>query len=150
MPRHPKPTELALQSINGQNDVISGPNSSPMNLQGVDLTSFGGGFEHDVAAGLTQLPPLPNSPPTSPRIAQGPGRNFLGNFKKQEQRQQAISRQGTHHEDERPGTSSMSKIYHLRKNPGSTPELSLVGSNENVHKDNSEGKRVNIGAGRRA
>ncbi len=33
----------------------------------------------------------------------------------------------------RPG-SSMAKIYQLKKNPGSTPELSLVGSAENVGK----------------
>lgn len=144
MPRHPKPTELALH--NGQNGgVIPGPNSSPMNLQGVDLTSFGGGFEHDVAAGLTPLPPLPNSPPSSPRTTQGQGRNFLNTFKKQEPRQQSNSRQGSN-EDERPNTSSMSKIYHLRKNPGSTPELSLVGSNENVHKETTEGESAVHGA----
>lgn len=28
----------------------------------------------------------------------------------------------------------MSKVYHLRNNPGSTPELSLVGSAESVGK----------------
>ncbi|KAF2166655.1 hypothetical protein M409DRAFT_23286 [Zasmidium cellare ATCC 36951] len=148
MPRHSKPSELALQNGNGpQNGVQPGPNSSPMNLQGVDLGSFGGGFEHDVAAGLTPLPAQPQSSPGSPRSAahnRDPSKNFLSNFKsrispEQEQKQKKDSRQGSHEDDEcRPGTSSMSKIYHLRKNPGSTPELSLVGSQDNVHKDTTD------------
>ena len=96
MPRHSKPADLALQNGNGlQNGVQPGPNSSPMNLQGVDLGSFGGGFEHDVAAGLTPLPAQPQSPPGSPRSAahnRDPSKNFLSNFKsrispEQEQRQ---------------------------------------------------------------
>lgn len=154
MPRHSKPSELALQNGNGpQNGVQPGPNSSPMNLQGVDLGSFGGGFEHDLAAGLTPLPAQPQSPPGSPRTAahnRDPSKNFLSNFKnrispEQEQRQKKDLRQGSHEDDEcRPGTSSMSKIYHLRKNPGSTPELSLVGSQDNVRKESTDGESCNV------
>ena len=155
MPRHQKPSELALQSKNHgpANGVQPGPNSSPMNLQGVDLGSFGGGFEHDVAAGLTPLPSLPASPPGSPRQAthrdRDPSKSFLTNFKsrispEQEQRQQKKdSRQGSNEDADRPPTSSTnrmaSKIYTLRRN-GSTPELSLVGSNEKLRKDSAEGK----------
>lgn len=38
-----------------------------------------------------------------------------------------------------PESGSMSKIYHLRKAPGSTPELSLVSSAESVAKAQNEG-----------
>ncbi len=41
----------------------------------------------------------------------------------------------------RPG-SSMAKIYQLKKNPGSTPELSLVGSAENVGKMPVDGESM--------
>ena len=36
-------------------------------------------------------------------------------------------------------SGSMSKIYHLRQAPGSTPELSLVSSAESVAKGHDEG-----------
>lgn len=119
-----------------------------MNLQGVDLASFGGGFEHDVASGLTPLPALPNSPPSSPRVAQkrDPSKSILSNFKSRispdmDPKAKKDSRQGRDEQDDyRPGTSSVSKIYHLRRNPGSTPELSLVGSHENIHRDATDGK----------
>ena len=161
MPRHNKPAELSLQAQNGPDTSsvpATGANSSPsMNLQGVDLGSFGGGFEHDVASSLTPLPQqsvpssVAQSPPSSPRLAGGQSsrdsnKKFLSNFKNRispdsEQRQKKESRQGGHEEsDYRPGTSSMSKVYHLRNNPGSTPELSLVGSNENLGKHQSQGK----------
>ena len=38
-----------------------------------------------------------------------------------------------------PESGSMSKIYHLRQAPGSTPELSLVSSAESVAKGHDEG-----------
>lgn len=121
-----------------------------MNLQGVDLGSFGGGFEHDLAAGLTSYPmQQPQSPPASPRAAplhRDPSKNFLSNFKsrispEQEQRHQKEIRPESHEDDEnRSGNSSMTKIYHLKRNPGSTPELSLVGSQDNVHKTGADGE----------
>ncbi|EME39621.1 hypothetical protein DOTSEDRAFT_75315 [Dothistroma septosporum NZE10] len=158
MPRHQKPSELALQSKtrgSANGSIQPAPNSSPMNLQGVDLGSFGGGFEHDVAAGLTPLPSLPASPPGSPRQAnqRDPSKSFLTNFKsrispEQEQRQQKKElRQESNEEDaeSRPPTSSTnsmaSKVYTLRRN-GSTPELSLVGSSEKLRKDSAEDRHA--------
>ena len=44
MPRQPKPADLTILS-KPDNGVPPGPNSSPINLQGVDLSSFGGIFE---------------------------------------------------------------------------------------------------------
>lgn len=145
MPRQSKPAELTLQAQGGTHNA---PNSSPINLEGVDLGSFGGGFEHDIAAGLTPLPKdLPQSP-LSPRMTHSsskePSKGFLSSLKSRvasEQEQKKDTRQAKDREDEyRPNTSSMSKIYHLRNNPGSTPELSLVGSNENMRKDSIESK----------
>lgn len=132
MPRHLKPTDLTIATETAQ--ASSGPNSSPIN---VDLSSFGGEF----GGNLASLPPLPSSPPTSPRHHRDPSKNLLSNFKNrispgQEQQQQRGQIRQVKEEDDAygPGSSSMSKIYHLRKNPGSTPELSLVGSAENVGK----------------
>lgn len=153
MPRHPKPQELKLQERGGENGMQPGPNSSPMNLQGVDLGSFGGGFEHDVAAGLTPLPndgkdrsAFPQSPPGSPRTTHNrdTSKNLLSTFKSKLSSEPNVikdTRAVKPEKDDytRPGTSSMSKVYHLRNNPGSTPELSLVGSQENVSKSSSEG-----------
>jgi hypothetical protein len=56
-----------------------------------------------------------------------------------ETKEQRQIRQAKDDDELRPNSSSMQKIYHLRKNPGSTPELSLVGSKENVRKGSSEG-----------
>lgn len=39
-------------------------------------------------------------------------------------------------------SGSMSKIYHLRQAPGSTPELSLVSSAESVAKGHDEGMPI--------
>ncbi|WPB08078.1 uncharacterized protein RHO25_012742 [Cercospora beticola] len=151
MPRHPKPQELKLSEKGvRENGVQPGPNSSPMNLQGVDLGSFGGGFEHDVAAGLTPLPKeqgkYPQSPPGSPRAHnRDSSKNLLSSFRNKlsnEQEERKNSRQGRNEKEEyRPGTSSVSKIYHLRNNPGSTPELSLVGSQEAISKQSSESEK---------
>lgn len=150
MPRHPKPQELKLSERGiRENRVQPGPNSSPINLQGVDLGSFGGGFEHDVAAGLTPLPKdqpkYSQSPPASPRAHnRESSKNLLSSFRNKltnEQEERKHSRQVRTEKDEyRPATSSMSKIYHLRNNPGSTPELSLVGSQEAISKRSSESK----------
>ncbi|KAK4546030.1 hypothetical protein LTR36_002167 [Oleoguttula mirabilis] len=134
MPRSPRPTDLTinLKSASETAQTSSGPNTSPIN---VDLSSFGGDF----TGTLTSLPPLPSSPPTSPRHQRDPSKNFLSNFKNRtvpehEQQQSQIRQVKEDDEAYRPGSSSMSKIYHLRKNPGSTPELSLVGSAESVGK----------------
>ena len=121
------------------------PKSSPMNLQGIDLSSFGG----DVGPDYATLPPLPQSPPLmpppSPRTRSDPSRSVVTNFKtrippESEQKERGQVRQVKDDDEYRPGSSSMSKIYHLRKNPGSTPELSLVGSAENVSKQSVEGE----------
>lgn len=117
-----------------------------MNLQGIDLSSLNGAIGMDGNA----LPPLPKSPP----IPQGEEGGFnkenakgLGFGAKSRTTSDAASkdqrvpiRQAKDDEDVRPSSSSMSKIYHLRKNPGSTPELSLVGSKENVRLQSSEGE----------
>lgn len=136
-PRANKPADLAINSLTP--DDSSAPNTSPI---AVDLSSFGGGLGEQL--GLSQLPPLPQSPPTSPRLPVGSTTNFSGNFKhnlspEQEQGTQIRSKQ-EESEAYRPGSSSVSKIYHLKKNPGSTPELSLVGSAENGEKHSGEGK----------
>lgn len=145
MPRQSKPAELTLQANAGTHNAS---NSSPINLEGVDLGSFGDSFEHDIAAGLTPLPKdLPQSP-LSPRAPYSSGREpskgFLSSLKSRVASEQEVkkeTRPAKDKEDEyRPNTSSMSKIYHLRNNPGSTPELSLVGSNENMRKDSIESK----------
>ena len=118
------------------------PKSSPMNLSGIDLSSFGG----DIGPEFANLPPLPQSPlmppPPSPGHKRDPSKPFATNFKtrEQESRDRGKVRQVKDDNDYRPGSSSMSKIYHLRKDPGSTPELSLVGSAENVSKQASEGE----------
>jgi hypothetical protein len=117
------------------------PKSSPINLQGIDLSSFGG----DIGPEFANLPPLPQSPlmpPPSPGHKRDPSKTFVTNFKTrdQDQRDRGQIRQVKDDSEYRPGSSSMSKIYHLRKDPGSTPELSLVGSAENVSKQASEGE----------
>ncbi|KAK0347187.1 hypothetical protein LTR02_000847 [Friedmanniomyces endolithicus] len=137
MQRHPKPTNLTINSKSAVEAAqgTSGPASSPMHLEGVDLSSFGGEFGGNT---LTSIPPMPSSPPTSPGHRRGQSKNILGTFKSRAQEHaQQKSHQPRHVKDEndahRPG-SSMAKIYQLKKNPGSTPELSLVGSAENVGK----------------
>ena len=151
MPRSSKPRPSEL-TINLKSDLQKSkdedspdPKSSPMGFEGIDLSSLGG----DIGSGqlgLTSLPPLPPSAPSSPKHSRDPSKNFLSNFKnrtatEQEQREQdKQSRRAKDDDEYRPGSSSMSKIYHLRKNPGSTPELSLVGSAENVRKQSGEGE----------
>ena len=163
MPRTTKPAELTINPTSAtENGGQSGPNTgSPI---GVDLSSFGGDFQHAGAnpVTLTSLPPLPSSPPTSPsrrNHQRDPSKNFLSGFRSRggqttttttEQQRSGGIRQVKQEDEEafRPGSGgtggAMSKIYHLRKNPGSTPELSLVGSAENLGKTaaSDEGKWV--------
>ena len=146
MPKHNNPKELTinLKSDRQGDNVPSRPTSSPIAIEGVDLSSIEGGV------GLNSLPPLPASPPSSPPgHRRDPSKNILGTWRpsksrdrapmdQQEQRSQV--RQIKDDDDAyRQNSNSMSKIYHLRKNPGSTPELSLVGSAENVAKTSAEG-----------
>jgi len=139
MPRQAKQRELTLnlKPTTDTSGSSSLPDTSPIN---VDLSTFGGDFSSTGGSQLTSLPPLPSSPPTSPRQHnRDPSKNFLNNFRSRqspEQQQQRGQIRQVRDEDDayRPGNSSMSKIYHLRKNPGSTPELSLVGSAESVGK----------------
>lgn len=146
MPRSgkPKPAELSINLKSDQkkdkDEDSPDPKSSPIFLEGIDLSSFGG----DIGPNLATLPPLPQSPPlpSSPRHNRDPSKAVMDNFKTRETEQRARSRSRQTKDDEeyRPGSSSVSKIYHLRKNPGSTPELSLVGSAENVRKEADEGE----------
>ena len=150
MPKSPKPKPAGLtinlktDHIRSQEDDAPDTNGSPMDLQGIDLSSFGGDF----GPGPLDLPPLPLSPPSSPGHAREPSKSMpLPNtarsrtISEQEQRAEPPQRkQAKDDEEVRPNSGSMSKIYHLRKHPGSTPELSLVGSAENVGKQSSEGE----------
>ena len=151
MHRQPKakPTDLTINLKTERSflqDDIESPDaeSSPMNLEGIDLSSFGGDF----GSSLGDLPPLPLSPPPpgSPGLQKDPSKTFFGDLKtrtgsKQAQRTEPPRKRSAREDDDfRPGSSSVSKIYHLRKNPGSTPELSLLGSAENVGKHTNEGE----------
>lgn len=141
-----KPANLTINAKRSNDPELSQPPPQPspmLNLEGIDLSSFGGDFP----AGLINLPALPQSPPTSPRLDRETSSNaFLPTFKsrltsEQDQRAEPPARRPTRDDEEyRPSSSSMSKIYHLRKNPGSTPELSLVGSAENVRKHSEDGE----------
>lgn len=139
-----KPANLTIDATKSKEDVPT-PQASPlMDLQGIDLSSFGGDF----SANLISLPALQQSIPTSPTIAQdASSKSFkpaLNNRTTSELEQRAElppPRKLAKDDDEfRPNSSSMSKIYHLRKNPGSTPELSLVGSAESVRKKSDDSK----------
>ena len=147
MPRQskPKPAELSITPAAGpqKSKTVESPDSrsSPMDLAGIDLSSFGG----DIGPEFATLPPLPQSPP----IPQSPGHqrdqsktsayNAKGRSASEQEPRGQI-RQVKDDEEYRPGSSSMSKIYHLRKAPGSTPELSLLGSAENIRKQSGESK----------
>lgn len=147
-PAKNRPTNLTIDAkpelLVAKDGASPPPQSSPMNLEGIDLSSFGGDF----SAPLMTLPPLssPRSPPTSPKISRDASKTFFTNFKsrltsEQDQRAEAPQRRQTKEDDEyRPASSSVSKIYHLRKNPGSTPELSLVGSAESDRKQSDDGE----------
>ncbi|KAI7693548.1 hypothetical protein KC353_g18475, partial [Hortaea werneckii] len=144
MPRHGKPAELTinLKSATDTSHTTSRPKSSPIE---VDLSSFGGDLgspqqDHSGAKAHSS-----SSPSSSPRHNRDPSRNFLSNFKSKKAPEQELEqprtqvRRAKEGDDEyRPGSSSMSKVYHLRNNPGSTPELSLVGSADNVSKNGDD------------
>lgn len=149
MPRQPKPNELTILSKN-QNGITPGPNSSPINLQGVDLSSFGGDFSQASGSSERRSPPLqhPQSPPLSPRLFdRNGGRSFFGNFNKAKRTPtdlaakelETAGRTSPREEEAEPSASSISQVYHLRKAPGSTPELSLVTGAENVGKASLDG-----------
>ncbi len=154
MPRQakPKPADLTINAnvapASTRGNATPDPKSSPMNLQGIDLSSFGG----DIGMDIESLPPLPQSPPIPPspglhkREHSASGTNGVKSRTKSEAetRDQRSLRQVKDDEDFRPSSSSMSKIYHLRKNPGSTPELSLVGSKENARKQSNEGESCDL------
>lgn len=155
MPRQAKskPTDLTINAnvapVNTRGNATPDPRSSPMNLQGIDLSSFGG----DIGMDIESLPPLPQSPPIPPSpglqkreqsITNGANGVKTRTKPEPETRDQRSLRQVKDDEDFRPSSSSMSKIYHLRKNPGSTPELSLVGSKENVRKQSNEGASCDL------
>ncbi|KAK3700143.1 hypothetical protein LTR37_016146 [Vermiconidia calcicola] len=145
MPRQskPKPAELSITPAAGpqKSKTVESPDprSSPLDLAGIDLSSFGG----DIGPEFATLPPLPQSPP----IPQSPGHQrdqsktsayHAKGRSASEQEPRGQIRQVKDDEEYRPGSSSMSKIYHLRKAPGSTPELSLLGSAENIRKQSGE------------
>jgi hypothetical protein len=145
MPPKSKPNDLTILA-KPNNGIAPGPNSSPINLQGVDLSSIGG----DVSSGERRSPPVQQqSPPLSPRLFdRNGGRSFFGNFNKSKRtqtdlaakEQEPVTRTGTRDQEVEPSTSSISQIYHLRKAPGSTPELSLVAGAENGGKHSLDGK----------
>jgi hypothetical protein len=141
-PRQQRPTDLTinLKSAAEAAQISNGPNSSPINLEGVDLSSFGGDIGG--ATALTSLPPLPSSPPSSPRHNREPSKNFLRNIANRSQPDKEQARgQIRQVQDERDvhsrgsnGSNSMAHVYKLRKNVGSSPELTVVGSTESVGK----------------
>lgn len=153
MPRHgsnPKDLTINLTAVDDRRVPRDRPISSPIALEGVDLSSIDGGV------GLTSLPPLPASPPASSPTSRKPSasKSILDTLKtrsrevsRERSRDQAPqsladrdrqARRMQEQEGRLPESSSMSKIYHLRKAPGSTPELSLVGSAESVAKSQNE------------
>jgi len=138
------------------------PTSSPIVLEGVDLSSIDGGIGQKSQPSLPSLPasPLASSPLSRKTSA---SKSILSPFKslsreasrersrerarQQQQKQQYQEQQKSKHQERRmqeqegrlPESGSMSKIYHLRQAPGSTPELSLVSSAESVAKGHDEG-----------
>jgi hypothetical protein len=149
MPPKSKPNDLTILA-KPNNGITPGPNSSPINLQGVDLSSIGGDLTSASGSSERRSPPIQQqqSPPLSPRLFdRNGGRSFFGNFNKSKRTQTDLAakelepnaRTGTREEEVEPSTSSISQIYHLRKAPGSTPELSLVAGAENVGKPSLDG-----------
>jgi len=139
----PTHLQINLTSVHGNNNERTRPISSPIALEGIDLSSIEGGIGGLISG---------SSPPRSPRhhrdqsnnsitgVMAGKSRENSTDRLKERQDPRSKAPQSREGEDYRPGSSSMSKIYHLRKAPGSTPELSLVGSAESVAKESSNGK----------
>lgn len=151
MPKHQNPRDLSLRLPDHPN-APSRPTSSPIALEGIDLSSIEGSFA------LSNLPPLPSSPPpNSLGHDRDPSKGALDGVLRDSSRERPqhsdqkdrTARQKDNDPDDPaaaadeslpPGSSgSMSKVYHLRKGPGSTQELSLVGSAESVSKPSVEG-----------
>lgn len=168
MPRHGNPKELTI-NLTAEDDRHAPrdrPTSSPIALEGVDLSSIDGGIGQK---SLSSLPSLPASPlASSPSLRKtSASKSILSPFKsrsreasrersrerarqlqlQQQQKQQYQEQKKLIHQEHRmqeqegrlPESGSMSKIYHLRQAPGSTPELSLVSSAESVAKGHDEG-----------
>lgn len=147
MPRT-KPKDLTINLKTDPSQPIEpAPNSSPITFEGIDLSSMDGGFGGQ-EGGYTSLPPLPASPNSSPGHSRNQSGNLLNNYQsnkskstsrthtpQDEQRGMEIRRvpreRGDQEDEGMPTSSSMSKIYHLRQN-GSTPQLSFLGSKEDV------------------
>lgn len=110
MSRRENPKDLTLK-LSDIKPNVSRPNSSPIALQGIDLSSIEGSFP------LANLPPLPLSPPPT-AMNDKMERTILETMPRSQLNQ-------AKEDDDRPN-SSLSKIYHLRQSPGSTPEISLV------------------------
>ena len=158
MPRHVNPKELTinLTAVDDRHAPHDRPISSPIALAGIDLSSIDGGI------GQSSLPALPASPPASSPSSRkaSASESILASFNKTRSRetsserseqtalqeQQEAKNQARRMQEQEgrvPETGSMSKVYHLRKAPGSTPELSLVSSAESVAKGQDEGTRNN-------
>ncbi|KAK3677786.1 hypothetical protein LTR78_002636 [Recurvomyces mirabilis] len=145
-PNKARPTDLTinLKSAAEAAQSSAGPNSSPINLEGVDLSSFGGDIGLGSSASPPSLPPLPQSPPSSPRHNREPSKNILRHLgskssKVEQETSRAPARQVKAENDVyRSTTSGVAAVYQLKKNVGSSPELSLVGSMENIGVNPSE------------
>ena len=146
MPRHANPKELTinLTAVDDRHAPRDRPVSSPIALEGIDLSSIDGGI------GQSSLPALPASPPASSPSSRktSASKSILSTFNKGTalQEQQEAKKQARRMQEQEgrvPETGSMSKVYHLRKAPGSTPELSLVSSAESVAKGQNEGTQDN-------
>jgi len=159
MPRHGNPKELTihLTADDDRHAPRDRPISSPIALEGIDLSSIDGGIGH------SPLPALPASPPASSPSSRKTSASksilaTLNNTRSREnsrersaeralQEQQEAKDQARRVQEQEgrvPETGSMSKVYHLRKAPGSTPELSLVSSAESVAKGQNEGTQCSI------
>jgi len=158
MPRHGNPKELTinLTAVDDRHAPRDRPISSPIALEGIDLSSIDGGIGHSA------LPALPASPPASSPSSRktSASKSILSTFNKSQSRENSSersektalqeqqesknqARRMQEQEGRVPETGSMSKVYHLRKAPGSTPELSLVSSAESVAKGQNEGTQNN-------
>ena len=62
MPQQTNPKDLTID-LNSHEQALNRPASNPITIPGIDLSSVEGGV------GLTSLPALPSSPPTSRRPA---------------------------------------------------------------------------------
>lgn len=131
MPRQAKPADLDLHGVDGRSAGAS-QGSSPIN---VDISTFGGDFGGSAQNETSSPKSVAKSPPTSPRLGRDSARTFFGGTRNKSTKEEPKSNApyvGDEDENIRPGTSNISKIYHLKKNPGSTPELNLVGSGDST------------------